>query len=395
MDLPLEVVQLIADCLQLPDAASFALCNRTLSTFLGNTYWKLLRRDGPENSQRKHFLTTIARDIPSWFFCHWCSNLHPRDRVGPPGPAFQPERPLRCLTYLFGPTLWTHVDVHYGVSLYNFEFHHLQLAMERHRLGPRYGISTDSLSLVEVQESSKSDVKQRLTTLLSVDAQVCSHPPRLCLRFQNCVVCHHKDLELVREQLGHIYICHHLKNELPPLIDQWVICGANAPAMPKYKVRQCLCCNLDYQLEIDDFGSNGVLLIITKWLDLGSGTGLMHHPAVTGAGESVGPNTLLDWCEGIKLSSEPGDVRSSFEREQRGLSQRELALHNRAYLMEEGYKKKMPEMYPQVWILQANRPPPCPHPSFRHLDWLLPLGLTCLLYGLVHLLQAVILENSH
>ena len=42
--------------------------------------------------------------------------------------------------------------VHELASFYGFEIHHLHLAMERHRLGPQYGLSTDSLSFVEVQE---------------------------------------------------------------------------------------------------------------------------------------------------------------------------------------------------------------------------------------------------
>ena len=199
MTLPLEIVQMVADCLHTPDAASFALSNRTLSTFLGSTYWKLLRRDRAEASQRKQFLTTIARDIPPWLFCHWCSNLHPRDRVGPPGPAFQPRHPLRCIKEQPGPTLWTFLHVHRMVSTYDFGFHHLQLAMERHRLRAHYGLSTDSLSFVEIEEPTEGDARQRLTTLLSVDARVCANPERLCLRIQNCAVFCHKDLELVRE----------------------------------------------------------------------------------------------------------------------------------------------------------------------------------------------------
>ena len=375
LDLPLEIVQLIAGCLQPPDAASFALCNRNLSALFGSIYWKPIRRDIAEASQRKQFLVTIARDVPLWFFCHWCSNLHPRSRIGPPGPAFQPRRPLRCFRNLLGPTLWTYSQVHDGVSHYNFEFHHLQLAMEQHRLGARYGISVDSLSLVEVQESSKSDARQRLTTLLSVDARVCAHPQRLCLRIQNCVVCYHKDLELVRNQLQLIYVCHHLRDELPQLIDRWVLWGVDASKMPEAELRQCIHCNMDYQLEIDDFGSEGVLLVVTRWLDLGSGTGLAHHPVITTPLKSVSPNTLIDWCERVNPSSEQGEVRSSFEREQGGLSQRALVLQNRSYLSEENYKKEMSQLYPRVWIVQANHSTPRSQSSNRHIEWLIALGL--------------------
>ncbi len=145
LDLPLEIVKLIADCLQPPDAASFALCNRILSTFLGSTHWKLMRYDGAGTSQRKQFLTTNPGDIPLWFSCHWCSNIHPRKGVGPPRRAFRPRRPLRCFESLLGPTLWTYLHIHDGRYLYSFGFTRLYLSMERHRLGVRLGISTSSL----------------------------------------------------------------------------------------------------------------------------------------------------------------------------------------------------------------------------------------------------------
>lgn len=282
-----------------------------------------MRYDSAETSPRKQFLTALARDVPLWFFCHWCSNLHPRNRVGPPSPAFPPRRPLRCLKNLLGPTLWTYLHVHDGVFLYNFEFHHLQLAVERHRLGDQYGISTNSLSLLEVRESRESDVRQGLTKLLLVDAWVCAHPERLCLRIQNCVVYCYKDLEPVCKQLEFIWICHHLK--LPPLVDDWFICSENASKMPKIEVQRCIPCNMDYQPEVEDFGNDGVLLVVTKWLDLGPGIGLVHHP-IDPAWRIVYPENLLDWCEGVKPSSEPGEVRSSFERERGGLSQRTLLL---------------------------------------------------------------------
>ena len=70
-------------------------------------------------------------------------------------------------------------------STYDFGFHHFQLAMEQHRLSTHYGLSTDSLSLIKIEEPTKSDVTQRLTTLLSVDARVGANLKRLCLRIQN------------------------------------------------------------------------------------------------------------------------------------------------------------------------------------------------------------------
>lgn len=112
---------------------------------------------------------------------NWCPPLPGFDchvTFGPPGPAFQPRHPLRCIKEQRGSTLWTFLHVHKMMSTYDFGFHHLQLAMERHRLSTHYGLSTDSLSFIEIEESTESDVTQRLTTPLSVDARVSANLKR-------------------------------------------------------------------------------------------------------------------------------------------------------------------------------------------------------------------------
>lgn len=111
--LPLEILQTVISGLSVPDAASFSLCNRRLAVTFGDRYWSLVHSNG-NNSYRSSFLRTIARDIPSWFFCRWCSHLHPRDRIGPPGPALQPKQPLHCLESRLQPNLWPYISVHQG-----------------------------------------------------------------------------------------------------------------------------------------------------------------------------------------------------------------------------------------------------------------------------------------
>lgn len=74
------------------------------------------------------------------------------------------------------------------IDKYRFEYLHLQLAMERHRLGPDYGISLDNLSLIEVMRRRRS-----FEILVSSEARICRHDDRdepedfLYLRVQNCV----------------------------------------------------------------------------------------------------------------------------------------------------------------------------------------------------------------
>ena len=110
---------------------------------------------------------------------------------------------------------------------------------------------------------------------------------------------------------------------------------------------------MDYQLEIDDFGRDGLVLIVTKWLDLGSGTGSVQQTVDTAARSAIPSDDLIDWCEGTSPSNQLGDIRSSFKTEQGGLSQQALLLRNRSYLTGERYKKEMSRWYHGIWILQA------------------------------------------
>ena len=210
-----------------------------------------------------------------------------------------------------------------------------------------------------------------MRTLLSVDARICAKPERLCLRIQNCVVWYQEDLEVFQKRLLCFWICHHLTDGLPLLIDRWAIPAADVSKIPKVEVQQCVHCKLDCQLEIDEFDNNGVLIFVTKWLDLGSAAGLVQHSCDSLAKNPFFPMTGPGWCGVANPSNEPGKVRLSFETEHGRLLQQELVLQNRSYLKEERYKEDIPKYRNGVWILQAGRPTPPSQPSDKHVYWLL------------------------
>ena len=60
---------------------------------------------------------------------------------------------------------------------------------------------------------------------------------------------------------------------------------------------------MDYQLEIDDFGRDGPVLIVTKWLDLGSGTGSVQQTVDTAA------RSAIPWLIGGRTSMLTGYLR--------------------------------------------------------------------------------------
>lgn len=358
--LPPEILQLIADDLQLSDATSFSLCNRRLSIVFGSKYCTQLHASHNNASQRSRFLLALARDIPSWFFCHWCSHLHPRDRVGPPGPAHQPKKPLFCLKNNFQPNLWPYLSVHEALSLYNFHFHHLQLAMERHYFGARHGIAADSLSFAEVVESGENGVRGPLTTLLSVEARVCAEPSRLCLRIQHWVILHTRRRDSVLRKLECVTICNHLRSHngtaFPALIESSLdACSAGAGRASNPEICQCRPCDLDFQLEFQDLGGIGMALVVTKWLDLGRGLGLRLTFTEGGSRGSDLRGALLERVQGPITLCQAGELRSAFEREE-GLSQGALYLQNRAHLTNQRYKETMGHWNVRTWVLQAGQP---------------------------------------
>jgi len=357
--LPPEILQIIADKLELSDATCFSLCNRRLFVVFGSKYCTHFHAPHNNASQRSRFLLALARDVPSWFFCHWCSHLHPRDRIGPPGPAHQPEKPLFCFIDRFQPNLWPYLSVHEDLSLYKFHFHHVQLAMERHYFGPRYGIATESLSFAEVVESGENGVRGQLTTLLSIEARVCTEPSRLCLRIQHWVIFHTRMRDSVLRKLECITICNHLRMHngiaFPALIESSLdtySAGAGRASNPE--VHQCRHCDLDFQLEFQDLGSIGMALVVTKWLDLGRGLGLRPPFVEGGSRGSDLRGALLERVQEPVTLCQAGELRSAFEREE-GLSLEALYRQNKAHLANQRYKKTMGQWNVSTWVLQAGQ----------------------------------------
>ena len=77
--LPVEILLLIQDHLELDSAISFSLASRDLLQSLSYTPLNSLRL--PENADwRKKLLLTLQRDLSDWQYCHPCSVFHPYDK---------------------------------------------------------------------------------------------------------------------------------------------------------------------------------------------------------------------------------------------------------------------------------------------------------------------------
>ena len=239
-----------------------------------------------------------------------------------------------------------------GLSWYTFNFHHLQLVMLRHYLGPGYGISTNELSFIQVSESGESELRGQITTLFSVEARVCREPARLCLRIQNWVVLHTRILDLALERSKCVWVCLHLraeKGEMFQLIESSL--DENSTRLERLRApkrHRCRRCNFVFQLEVSDTVCDSLAIVITKWLDLGSGLTPMDPKwRILASAFQDGDNRSEQVIEAEKC-------RVDFEKEE-GMMQQALTLRNASYLSGQRYKHTMNNWFHGEWILQAGQ----------------------------------------
>ena len=242
-------------------------------------------------------------------------------------------------------------------------FHHLQLAMRRHYLGPGYGISADALAFVQVEEppggNESKRRKERRTILFSADARVLTEPARLGLRIQRWTVLHTRVLELAVERAKCVGVCHHhnageremsqlITSSLKEHLAEESAEDGGAPREPKPKRRICRSCKFVYQLEVLDTDSDGLAIVITQWLDLGAGLTPLDPKWKFRA-----RFTYED--DGIDHAGDSERCRLGFENEDGGLNQHALTRRNASCLSLQQYRKTMDQRDDEEWILQAGR----------------------------------------
>ena len=234
-----------------------------------------ISQDNDNGVDRQKFLLRLARDLPNRFFCYDCLSLDLRDALDPPGPAFQPKDSLHCMGYRdeLG-CLWRCVRAHQSYSGYAFKFSHLQLAMKRHFHGPEHGISADSLSLTEVQVSVNS-AGTPATTLLSVEGRMCQEPVSLCLRIQQWALLRPAHRNNFLHDTKFVELCDYMTLQCSQVTE--ILKPKLQTHLDEFECRtcegllKCRHCEIESQLKLQDFGSESMAVIVTKWLDQGFG----------------------------------------------------------------------------------------------------------------------------
>ncbi|EGE06896.1 F-box domain-containing protein [Trichophyton equinum CBS 127.97] len=347
--LPPEIMSMIANHLPLVDVACLALCNHTTSSILCGA-WDTL---DAFPSDRQVFLNRLAADLPPFYFCHFCSILHPRDCLDPPGPTVLPKRPLNShegrvsslRPFLVHPEL---------DSLYSFYHYHLQLAMKRHYYGPDHGISTDSLLFTEVHRQKETST----TSLLSLEARVCSGPC-LCLRIQTWAAVETRSIDRLILNINFVFLCDHVGMRrvgmrgqdpiMPPLVrsaftKSKISKQRGLPFEPD--VFNCRACGADYQVEVRALDRNRLAIVTTKWINLGAG---------------LDPDDIR-WKKNsqIQRSVDLDAVRSSKEtlslfEDADGPSLDSLTQKNESYLLNDSYMYSLDHWHFRIWMMQGGK----------------------------------------
>ncbi|CAG8890065.1 unnamed protein product [Penicillium egyptiacum] len=273
----------ISDHLPLVDFICFSLCNRRLLA-LSLRQTNRLPRTKDDNLS---ILIRLEGDLPRYFACDVCNLIHQYDgseTFGLSGLAHERTCQLSCVGEWFGMSfvMRTHPGTY---SANHLSFLQLKIAMRRFYYGPRFGISTDSLSDTQVRHAIHAD----RISLFSTEAQICPEPLGLCIRMPDIMLvgtpnnliysisaywgpqCRYDPCPHTRaaSSAGRLYPlpCDPHSDPCPHnlLVDPSSHDGEKASF-----AHTCHECNTDTQIEIIEFDSK-IAVIMKRWVNLGPG----------------------------------------------------------------------------------------------------------------------------
>ncbi|KAJ5106576.1 hypothetical protein N7456_003251 [Penicillium angulare] len=229
------------------------------------------------------------------------------------------------------------------------------------RYGPHAGISTESLSYVQLRHHPEDSANPKMISLFSVDAKICCKPRTLVLRMQDII--HYRKLRpdfstLRPEDLKNLplpkflYICKHR-----PDMAYTYKCAITTGAAHAYDdvlvcaFHECMQCSTDSLIEVRKWNST-LMLVITRWFDLGPGLSPGDEQWISHVGSLEGERENLDRQDFVDVP------QARWERAygKKSMSMDELLARNLSYLKDERYKKAMGQSASQraIWRLPYN-----------------------------------------
>ena len=276
-----ELLLEILSYLPLESQACFAICSRTLAKKLGTRYLLALREK--RNGALLCYFQLLQRDRLSFYCCHECLRLHSvdgNDHVKPENEFFDWSRRggLFC-----GETYLLLGDE----ALYVILFHHIQLAMARHRRDGSLGGRLDTLRHI-LSNWSGSEIYKFPTPTRIFDTKARVVSDHLLIRTQNLV---EMDFSSNRSPQNVIQVlnntlCRHffrgtssrsfqqcleetkLLLECPRTHDTLAMNGCQKCGF----VPLCPCCPSEISIQKVQIGPGRLAIVITQWRNLGTGS---------------------------------------------------------------------------------------------------------------------------
>ena len=256
---------MVAAASPLAEVGCLCLVNHELRDQLKGRFWPRLF-SANEHEQRIEFFRLLCKDWPEFFACQHCLRLHRRDGMTLPNWSSSPRRPrCFCRQEALG---WGNL---HGGAEYHLRFPHIHLAVSRHLFGLPHGIDLQSFSYTEIVGMiDDEDALWNRTKLSSFEARVVSG--QLVLRTQQWTAFHEDLVELGDLDASiRVFFCPHhsvMLHDLEFIYSE----SATHPELRYAKTLQCTRCDTQVQLGTERLRhSNMVAMVITKWLNLGSG----------------------------------------------------------------------------------------------------------------------------
>ncbi|RDW86508.1 uncharacterized protein DSM5745_03150 [Aspergillus mulundensis] len=356
--LPPELILCIADFLSGPDILCLGLCShQLLGTISKENPASFLSQSKHKSKFKTETLIRIARDDPDVFCCLRCAKLQRLADIKHPASTDRnryhscPDISREHYDDILGP-LWMLLGSWAGGVLYNFRHGHLAAVMQNHFRGSTRTITAEMLQYTQVTTNSPGVRDSVVTELVSVEGRVCSRSQdqtqrrdegstsasTLVLQVQNWTLFHDRPaMDSVMGELRLTKICAH------ECVGDAVRAGGWDVDVDLQLHREglvlenqcCRACGVEFRVSLHSCGADGRAVVVTKWVDLGSGLDI----------DDVKWKRVLSGSEKRYLvTASPGDVSRLFQDASRVSSRdSDPTERNRSFLMGEEYRRLLHE----------------------------------------------------
>lgn len=299
--LPVEILQSISCHLSISATACLTLCSHQMRHILGTQTWHTLQT---QPSEKAEFLSCLEKDFPDHRLCHRCVKFHRRI----------PSEDVRLDFRASHPKCDNHVreGMLYSNPCFRLRYHHVQLAMNRHRFGLSHGMSLDHMHLPPSQSMLHGGYHPSSEARIVAD--------ELILRLKYGVLMQRSSTSAYFNFQKMWMLCPHIntfhgdrKRQMMDLIECQLRHRDTGPCENCSGLWQCHACPTEYEIKVCRAGAAGHILEATTWRNLGSGR--THNDPKWQQQLGHDDNNPYRWRA---FAFNPGSIRSAFESQGNG-----------------------------------------------------------------------------